>query len=556
MPKIEEFNPGNLALRPSELGVDATAAAARRIGGAYNQAAAAKEQTGHLLGSGIASAGEAAVAIEDHREISTGAAKGVELFAGLVDSKDQAIKGIDPNDPAYGQKVDAAVKQWREQQLEPALDQFSQGFNTQKSQAWAEHFVDQTRTHMWRESTADVASAAALGVKNTVRTAVNEATNTALQNPSSVDALLDLTEHSVGGIADSSPIKGVAAAQMKTGLVEQAKEQIVKAGAIGAIQKSSDPEATAADWVKRYPKYINGAEAIQLGNNAREQIRARDADDHRKDVRAKQEAKDVSEEVADAYRTNIDSADPKIKDDATAVQVLNDPRLQPKDRANIIGYIKRQTKPETEVRISRQTTVDLLREMRDPDVDADKLMQRAWDARLMDPGKKGSMTESDFNSFRREMIDRKTPDGMALSQDRGEFFKKYASSIDVGMTLGTHSALGSQRMYQAEQDAIRQEKVLKSQGKDPHQLYNSASPDFIGKPEALKKYQPTMQEIQKYDNDIRDGKMPGAAAKPVNGPAASPMKLISTPPAVGDIYKGYRFKGGDAHDSGNWEKVK
>lgn len=274
MPKIEEFNPGALGLRPSEVGVEATAGAARRLGGFFNQAAEAKQQTGRNIGSGIASAGEAAVAIEDHREISTGAAKGVELFAGLTQSKDEAIKGIDPNDPAYGQKVDAAVKQWREQQLEPALDKFSQGFNTQKSQAWAEHFVDQTRTHMWRESTADVSSAAAIGVKNSTRTIVNEATNTALQNPSSVDALLGLTDHSIGGLVDSSPIKGVAGATIRTEISEKAREQIVKAGAIGAIQKSSDPEATAADWIKRYPKYINGAEALQLGKAAAVQDRS------------------------------------------------------------------------------------------------------------------------------------------------------------------------------------------------------------------------------------------------------------------------------------------
>lgn len=551
MPKIEEFNPGNLALRPSEVGVEATAAAARRGGQFFNQIAEAKQQTGRNIGSGIASAGEAAVAIEDHREISTGAAKGVELFANLTNSKDEAIKGIDPNDPAYGQKVDAAMKQWREQTVEPALEQYQQGFNTQKSQAWAEHFIDQTRTHMWRESTADVSNAAALGVKNSARTIVNEASNTAINNPSSVDTLIGLTDHSIGGLVDSSPMKGVAGAAIRTEVAEKAKEQIVKAGAIGAIQKSSDPEATATDWIKRYPKYINGQEAQYLAQNARHQIQARDADDHRKEVRAKQEAKDVSEEVADAYRTNIDSADPKIKDDATAVQVLNDPRLQPKDRANIIGYIKRQTKPETEVRVSRQTTVDLLRDMRDPDVDADKLMQKAWDARLMDPGKPGSMTESDFNSFRKEMIDRKTPDGMALSQDRGEFFKKYASSIDGAMAMGEHSALGSQRIYAAEQDAIRMEKDLKAKGIDPHQLYNPGSPNFIGKPENLTKYSVSFQDAQKYDRDI------GKAVPNKPAPAAgSPAKGIGAPPAVGDINRGYRFKGGDPSDKGNWEKVK
>lgn len=537
MPKIEEYNPGALGLRPSEIGVEATAAAARRVGAAYNQIAAAKMQTGHMLGSGIESAGQAAVAFEEHREISTGAAKGVELFANLSKSKDEAIKGIDPNDPAYGQKVDVAVKQWREQTLEPTLQQFSSGFITQKGQTWAEHLIDQTRTHMWRESTSDVASAAKHGVNTSTKQMVNEATNTALTNPASVNTLLGLVDHSIGGLVDSSPVKGVAGASIRTELSEKAKEQVVKAGAIGAIQKSDDPEATAAEWVKRYPTYINGQEAIALGNNARHQVSAREADAHRQEVLAKQQAKDGSEKVADSYRTNIDSADPKIADGTTAVQALNDQRLLPKDKANIIGYAKRQTKPETDVRISRQTTVDLLREMREPNVDADKLMQKAWDARLMDPGQKGSMTQTDFNSFRKEMLDRKTPDGIALQQDRAEFFKKYATTIDVGITaLGEHSPLGSQRMYAAQQDAIRMEKELKSQGKDPHQLYNPGSPLFIGKPENLQKYIPSMQEIQQYDQSLKQGKLPGAGDQPLKSIPSRAADMLRNNPSMRDDF--------------------
>lgn len=551
MPKIEEFNPGNLALRPSELGVDATAAAARRIGGAYNQAAAAKEQTGHLLGSGIASAGEAAVAIEDHREISTGAAKGVELFANLTNSKDEAIKGIDPDDPAYGTKVDAAVKQWREQTLEPALDQYQQGFNTQKSQAWAEHFIDQTRTHMWRESASDVSSAAKIGTINATKKMVNDAASAVYLDPrSGPDAYIDLIKHSVNGMVDASPLKGVAGAAVKSEVAERSIEQVVKSWAVGAIAKSNDPEATAADAVRRYPQYIKPGEAQILAQNARSQVRAREADAKYNDARMREVQRETSNEAANQYLIDIRSKDPKIANDPTGVKILNDPDLTKTDKNNLLNLIDRQLKPETEVRVSRQTTVDLLRDMRDPDVDADKLMQRAWDARLMDPGKKGSMTESDFNSFRREMIDRKTPDGMALSQDRGEFFKKYASSIDGAMAMGEHSALGSQRIYAAEQDAIRMEKDLKAKGIDPHQLYNPGSPNFIGKPENLTKYSVSFQDAQKYDRDI------GKAVPNKPAPSANPMKLISTPPAVGDIYKGYRFKGGDAHDSGNWEKAK
>jgi hypothetical protein len=274
MPKITEFDAGNVALRPSEVGVEATAGAARRIGAFYNQAAEAKGTLGQRLGGALRDAGDVAVKVVDHQQISTGAAHGAEMFDSLIQSKDEAIKGIDPNDPAYGPKVEAAVKQWREQTLEPSLQQFQEGFTTERSQAWAEHFVDQTRQHMFRQSTADVSTAVGIGVHNNVKGLINSATNTALRDPASVDAQIDLVKHSIGGIVDSSPMKGIDAAKVKTDVGERAIEQIVKAGAFGAIQKSGDPEATAAEWVKRYPQYINGQEALTLGKAAKSQAKA------------------------------------------------------------------------------------------------------------------------------------------------------------------------------------------------------------------------------------------------------------------------------------------
>jgi hypothetical protein len=266
--------PQNLGLNPTEIGVDATAAAARRIGAFYNQKADALNDTGARIGSTVRDVGQVALDYMDHREIATGAAHGAEVFDGLIRSKDEAIKGIDPNDPAYGQKVDVAMKQWREEKLAPALETFQQGFNTEKSQAWAEHFVETTRNHMFQSSTADVATAAGIGIHNAVRTIANVSSNTAVLDPSSVPAQLDLVEHSIGGLVDSSAIKGTAGAQLKSEVLESTREKIVKSGAFGAVMKSPNPEKTAAEWTARYPQYINGAESLQLAKAAQVQAKS------------------------------------------------------------------------------------------------------------------------------------------------------------------------------------------------------------------------------------------------------------------------------------------
>lgn len=491
MPSIREFEaPQGLGLTPSDRGVDATASAARRIGTSFREIADSKADEGARIGSTIRDVGDIAVKYEDHQQISTGAAHGAELFDGLTKSKDEAIKAIDPNDPAYGQKVETALKQWRETQLEPALDKFRDGFTTENSSNWAERFIDNTRNHMFVSTAADMSTAAGIGIRNSVRTVANVASNTALNDPSSVQAQLDLVEHSVNGMVDSSPIRGTAGAQVKTDVLERTKEQIVKAGAMGAIQKSNDPEKTAQDWVAKYPQYINGQEAVTLASNARSQIRARNYDYETDRRRAKEVAQDKSTEASNQYLIDVRSRDPRIAGDPTAVKILNDPNLTKQDKNNLLNYVDRTLKPETDTRLSQQTFVGLLRDLRAPNADVDAVMQKAWDARLMDPGKPGSMTEHDFQQFRQEVVGRKTPEGAALERDRSLFFKQYAGTI---AGTGYDPAVGSPKLYNAEADARRIEGMLRAKGLDPHLAYDPSSEYFLGRPERMSKWQQSMQ---------------------------------------------------------------
>ncbi len=127
-------------------------------------------------------------------------------------------------------------------------------------------------------------------------------------------------------------------------------------------------------------------------------------------------------------------------------------------------------------------------------------MDAAWKARLTDPGKPGSQTERDFNTVRTEIAAIKTPDGEALGKDRNEFFKHYAASIDGAMDLSGHSALGSQKVYEAQMDARRQEAALKQKGINPHELYDPASPNFFGK--SLSKYHVSLQDAMNYQTQL------------------------------------------------------
>jgi hypothetical protein len=478
MPNIRAFETPALGLRPTETGVESRAATARRVGGFYDQEASSLSQLGReteslgafegqkfkeagsRIGSGIAAAGDAYVNFLDHQEISHGSATFAQLQDDLTTQWNNFAKNADPNDPSVAAK-------FRETVLQPALDKFTgDGFTTEKSQAWAQGHAAALQQHMFQKTSADMSTLAGIAVRKNLHDATTHMSNTAMNDPSSVPFLLESVDHSIGGVVGSSPtLSAVDAARVSAEVSTSTKAAIVKFGAIGAIQKSGDPEKTADEWIKKYPDYIDGAEAKALAGNARQQIRARNYDYEQNRRREKEVAQDKSTERTNQY-------------------------LIKQDKNNLLNYVDRTLKPETDSRLSQQTFVGLLRDLRAPNADPDAVMQKAWDARLTDPGKPGSMTESDFNQFRQEVVARKTPEGAALERDRSLFFKQYAGTI---AGTGYDPAMGSPKLYNAEADARRMESMLRSKGLDPHLAYDPSSEYFLGRPQRLQKWQQSMQ---------------------------------------------------------------
>lgn len=485
MPNIRELNaPEGIGLRPSDTGVDATAAAARRIGSFYNAAGDALNDTGSRIASTIRDVGDIAVKYEDHQQISHGAATAAKLQLDLNKQWSDVAKTADPNDPSVAAKFHNEV-------VAPALEKFQSGFTTENSQRFAEARAEQLRLEMFHKTTADMSAMAGIAVRNNLATTATSMSNTAMLDPSSVPSLLENVDHSVAAVVGSSPtMNAVDVARVHSEVTNQMRSAIVKAGAIGAIQKAGDPEAEADKWIQKYPDIISGEEAKTLAANARQQIRARNYDFETNRRREKQVAQDVSTEKANQYLIDVRSQDPRLANDPTASKILNDQQLTKQDKNNLLNLMDRQLKPETDSRLSQQTFVGLLRDLRAPNADPDTVMQKAWDARLMDPGKPGSMTEHDFNQFRAEVVARKTPEGAALERDRSLFFKQYAGAI-AGPSY--NPAVGDPKLYNAEADARRMEADLRRKGLDPHLAYDPSSEYFLGRTQRLSKWQQSMQ---------------------------------------------------------------
>lgn len=535
MPQIRTYAAPNLGLQPSETGVEATANAARLGGRLYSQAAASTQELGNetqRFGAETASVGEGvardvASTIKDvgntanqyieHQEISHGAAAFTGLQADLTQQWNATVSGhgkpgdpdyvppADPNDPTVAQK-------FRENVIEPALDDFNKGFLTDRGQSWADAHVEALRNHLYNVTSADMSTLAGKAVEMNIHASANNMSNTAMSDPSQVPNLIGTVDSTIDGVVSSSPnLKGVAAATVRTELSQKLKEQIVKSGAYGAIQNSPDPVATAKKWAADYPDFINGPEEITLARAAQVQARTNNALQKQTQIFQKQiDELNVHQGANDVFTRNVSTdqtgrviVNPNYFKD-TLDLVKNNPNAPNAATVGktLLDWGEAQQKPGQIV--SDQTTVNAIDGKMFADTDATTRM----DVLRAEADKKMSRSDA---QVRLEIIAQRdnAPFDPKLKQSRSDFFKRYAAAIDPSMSntasanYGHYSALGAQQAYAAEMDAFRQEQVLRSKGQDPHSLYDPASPNFFGN--SLSKYRVSMQDAAKYQASIEQG---------------------------------------------------
>jgi len=267
MPNIRQVEaPQGLGLSPTETGIDARLQEARRVGTFFNQTADLYNQEGAELRGAVADVGQVANDYMTHRDISAGAANGAQLIANLNSAWNETAKNADPNDVTVKQK-------FLEETLNPTLDKFKDGFSTEQSQAWAEHFVDQYRNHMFEKTSSDMSTLAGIAVRKNVATTINSLSSAVASDPSSLDFALGSVDHSIGAMVDSNKnIDAATAAAVKSEVGLKAKESIVKSAISGMITNNPNVDLDAMQ--KKYGEYIDGAEMKMFARAAQTQAKA------------------------------------------------------------------------------------------------------------------------------------------------------------------------------------------------------------------------------------------------------------------------------------------
>lgn len=519
MPNIREFNtPGDLGIRPDDRAAESTANAGRRISQLYSQVAEAKNDIGRRAGSAIQDVGNVAVKYAEHQEISKGAAEAAKTLAGLDAKWNETVKNADPNDPVLAAK-------FREEVIEPALTKMKDSYFTEGGQKFGESQVESFRNHFFSKTTADMARLAGVATKSNIETLTNQLSNAAISDPTSLKTSLGLVESSVGAMVDTSPnLKGVDGAALKIELTQNAQKEIVKAAAIGAI--NANPEAGLKKFSgPEYSKFISGAELKQLEAQAKTVERARRVDENyslQNQKLFKQEASDTKE---GQYLEKLHSDDPKERASVSARAISQDYTLTREARERMINIVNRETKPETEAKVSNRTATDLITRIRAPTGDPTRIdsLDPVYDAY-----QKGELSKADLKFVRDEFTSMRTPDGAELGAQQDEFIKGFKSSIThANSLLGKLDPSGDQKLYEFTRNIQKKVAEYRKAGKDPRDLFDPAKPDYMGSPAALAPYQKSLKDS-----------MESMAERMRSSMEASPPPAPATPKAtrmVGDV---------------------
>ena len=286
---ITEFTSAADSLRPSETGIDAIVQGARRAGAFYNEAATTVQQAGDQfarnVGTSIKDVGDTAVNYMAHKDVSQYNVASSALVADKAKAWNQAISGVknpnwdgkDPNTQWIQKPLDpddpAASKNFMDG-LNGDLDKLKDSMFTEAGQDHAESHNAALRAHFQATTTADISTMAGVAAKAKTVATVNNYSNAAVSDPAGVDNYATLAANAIDNeFANHPGLKGAEGAKLAGEYKAQALKQIYQSGSMSAIQKSSNPEATAAAWSQRYPDYINGAEALTLAKAAKAQVK-------------------------------------------------------------------------------------------------------------------------------------------------------------------------------------------------------------------------------------------------------------------------------------------
>jgi len=473
MPKIRQYEAGDLTIRPDDRASSASANAARAVGALMQTAGNLQMDKG--VGEVIRLGGKAVYDFTEARERSAGAATAAEMQHNLTKTWDQWVKDADPNDPELADKFRTTV-------MQPALDKWRESFWTEGGQQYADRTLAQTRDHFFQKTTADMSTLAGEAAALNARRATNLLTNMVKDDPSALTLAMTSLDDSVVAAVRSSPnITGTQAAKLVKGLKQEGMEAIVLAAVTGAIQRNpTEGVKLASD--PRFAPFISGEKVKSLEAFARSEQRAARAEERYNEV-AKERLEQKQSDATEIDILKRIEAGEKV----TKADMLDLPpeQLNRQAKERLLSRMETMARREEALpAVSRPIYLDLSSRIRLPEEDPNRVksLDEIWEAQK-------DLTHADFNRLVNQFREQRTPDGAQLQERERAFFESLKPQFN-----GDLDKEGPQRLYNLQMEYFRRKGELMQQGKSPYLLLDPASPEYMGKQQTLQGFQVPLDE--------------------------------------------------------------
>jgi hypothetical protein len=231
--------------------------------------------------------------------------------------------------------------------------------------------------------------------------------------------------------------------------------------------------------------------------------------------RAQKQASEAreSEIIADVYSPN-----PQI----TAAAISQDKSLTPEAQMRMIKFIEVGADPGVSPRRSAAETTRLLDDMRKPGDDRDHVGSMTP---IIDAYTQGKLRREDFTFLQNQFTNYRNPDGEKLAATERSFVEGMKSSITKSNPLmGQLDREGDQKLYEFNWNIQQKIAQYRKAGKDPFDLFDPSKSDYLGSPEALKKYTTSLAESSQHIAQSLSGQTGVAVPIPPPAPAATQRK--------------------------------
>lgn len=252
-----------------------------------------------------------------------------------------------------------------------------------------------------------------------------------------------------------------------------------------AAQKANAYEAILSD--RSLPPGVVSSALTTIGQFY-QMKEAQRVDQVRQRELAKQQAQDVSLKAENQIIENLTSNKPHV----TAEMIGSDPSLLPDAKIRMIKFAAEVAKPDPAAQVSHDTLLNVMERMGLPE---DNPLRIDKASQITDVFNAGNLSKADYNFALKQFNSAQSAEGQNLSKVTGDFLAGVKPLIDRSNPLmGRIDQTGHQKFYEFQRYVAHQIDAYREAGKNPWNLLDPDSPDYLGKPGSIARFQTSTQQ--------------------------------------------------------------